>query len=390
MSRLQRLVVSHGLAAVAMAMPWPVLLALTWSHTHSEAALGLVGAARMAPYVLLSWAAGALGDRVPRGLLLKASTQLRMLLLVATTLAVMSDRPGTAVGLATLVVVVGTPAYPAIAAAMPSTAGASSQTATSWLVTLEVSAFVVGPALGGLLLTMMGARAALLAAVLVGAAACLLLAGVPVSSPLRADLPSTRPGRLIGVVLGSPGAVRVIGAVAVINVVIGAIAVALLPLAGRTWGDEHAFGLLTAALGFGALAAPLVRRVLHLSPTALGAALGLVVLPLVAIAAAPTWWWALPPLGLLGAAATEVECVATTIIQRSVPDHARAFTLGLTDTVMVAGALVGASLAPWLALSIGPRLLVLGCAAGTAGLLLLSPTRAKPAEQVTVREPQFT
>jgi MFS family permease len=55
------------------------------------------------------------------------------------------------VGLAVITVAVGTPAYPAAAAAMPSLAGRRSSQLTSFLVTAEVSAFVVGPALGGLL-----------------------------------------------------------------------------------------------------------------------------------------------------------------------------------------------------------------------------------------------
>ncbi len=390
MSRLQRLIASHGLSATAMAMPWPALLAVTWHHTHSGAALGLVGAARMAPYVLLSWAAGSLGDRVPRSVLVKGSTRLRVVLLALTTLAVASDRLGTAVVLATLVVVAGTPAYPAIAASMPATAGARSETATGWLVTLEVSAFVVGPALGGVLLTVAGAQAAVLVAVLVAATASVLLTGVTVGESRPSRGTPAVPERLLPLVLNSAGTARVIAAVAVINLVIGAVGVALLPMAEHTWGDEDAFGLLTAAVGFGALGTPVVRRFLRLPPTAIRAALVLVSLPLLLVAATPAWRWALVPLFMLGAAATEVECVATTIIQRSVPDRARAFALGLTDSVMVTGALIGAVLAPWTAQTFGPRTLLIGCAAATASLLLVGAPR-RPAEQsMTVREPQFT
>jgi hypothetical protein len=72
--RSVRLIASHTCAAIAMAMPWPALLVMTWSATHSELWLGVVGAARMAPYVVLSWLAGALGDRVPRLWLLRVST----------------------------------------------------------------------------------------------------------------------------------------------------------------------------------------------------------------------------------------------------------------------------------------------------------------------------
>ena len=129
-----------------------------------------------------------------------------------------------------------------------------------------------------------------------------------------------RPRGLLRVVLGSADAVGVIIAVAVINVVDGAVFVALLPMAESGWGDAHVFGLVTAALGFGALATPMLRRVLRLPATALRASLLLVVLPLGLVAVSPGWGWAVVPLALLGAASTEVECVATTILQRSVPD----------------------------------------------------------------------
>ena len=52
----------------------------------------------------------------------------------------------------TLAVAVATPAYPAVVAAMPGVAGDQYRRATHLLVTIEVGSFVVGAALGGLLL----------------------------------------------------------------------------------------------------------------------------------------------------------------------------------------------------------------------------------------------
>ena len=377
--RVRRLVLSHAMSAAAMAMPWPVLLALTWQQTHSTTALAVVGALRMAPYVALSWAAGALADRVSRTRLVVASTSVRVLLLLAVTGAVLSGHLAPAVALATLVVAAGTPAYPAIAASIPGLAGHRAETTTGWLVTVEVSAFVVGPAVGGLLLGSVGAEPAMFAAAATGLAGAALMARIRLdANVIRTSAAYDRPRGLLRVVLRSADAVRVIIAVAVINVVDGAVFVALLPMAESGWGDAHAFGLVTAALGFGALATPMLRRVLRLPATALRASLLLVVLPLGLVAVSPGWGWAVVPLALLGAASTEVECVATTILQRSVPDHARAFALGLTDTVMVTGALLGAALAPLTADAIGPRGALLGFAALTA-LLLLRATTAAPA-----------
>ena len=60
------------------------------------------------------------------------------------------------------------------------------------------------------------------------------------------------------------------------------------------------------------------------------------------------------PLAVAGASGTVVECVSTEVLQRSLPDRMRAFALGLADAVMVAAAMLGALVAPWLASMLGP------------------------------------
>ncbi len=397
MTRLQRLVLGHGVAATAMAMPWPVLLVLTWDQTHSDTWLAVVGAARMAPYVALSWAAGSLADRISRTTVIRLSAQARAVLLVGAAIAVHAGHVGAAVALATLTVVAGTPAYPSLAAAMPSTAGRLTDSATSWLVTLEVSAFVVGPAVGGLLLGLAGPDATMTGAALMGCIGVPLLTALRLrpdrAAPSRSRSTATPPAPDVArtrgqvrLVIRSPGAVRVIAAVAAVNFVLGAVGVALLPMADRGWTNVDAFGPLTAAMGLGALAAPAVRRLLRLSPTAVRIALLLVALPLLMVAVTPTWVWALPPLALVGAAATQVECVATSLLQRFVPDVARATALGLADTVMVTGALVGAGLAPWLSVVVGPRLLFVSLAVFTVLVLRSVPRDAHTDERQPARD----
>lgn len=373
-----RLVASHALAAVAMAMPWPALLAATWVVTGSEVWLGVVGAVRMAPYVGLSWLAGSLGDRLPRLRLLRAVTWLRAVLLTGCAVLLAADQVAAAVVVATLVVAVGTPAYPALAAAVPALAGRRSDQVTSLLVTAEVSAFVVGPAIGGLLLGPVGGVASvqLAAALAVGAALLLPSTGTG-SAPAAAALPVRG---LFRVVARSPGAVRAMVAVAVVNAVEAALGLALFTLAVLSWRSGATdFGLATAALGFGALGAP----VLHLLARGFGVAVLLTACGLVAVALSPSVVPALLPLALVGTAGTQVECEATAVLQREVPDRARAFALGLADTVMVSAAMVGAALAPWLAVLVGPRVLVLGLGLVALALLPLTRTAAvrRPSSQ---------
>ena len=63
----RRLLVSHALAAVGMSLPWPLLLraglGAAPATARGDLLLGLTGAARMLPYVALSWATGTLADR---------------------------------------------------------------------------------------------------------------------------------------------------------------------------------------------------------------------------------------------------------------------------------------------------------------------------------------
>ena len=80
-----------------MSMPWPVLLAEVWSATSSDAWLGVTGAARMAPYVLLSAAAGILADRFSRSGVLRWSTVARAGLLAAGAAALLGGHLALAV-----------------------------------------------------------------------------------------------------------------------------------------------------------------------------------------------------------------------------------------------------------------------------------------------------
>ena len=149
---VDRLLGSHALAAIALSLPWPWLLVLVWDETHSPGLLGLAAASRMLPYVVCSWWAARVGDRYRRDRVVRATIVARLVLLGAVPVAVAFDQVAVAVVLAALAVAVATPAYPALAAAMPDAAGDDSDRATELLVTIEVASFVVGPAFGGLLL----------------------------------------------------------------------------------------------------------------------------------------------------------------------------------------------------------------------------------------------
>jgi MFS family permease len=357
---VRKLVASHGLAAVGMSLPWPLLLLLVWQQTHSSLLLGVAGAARMLPYVALSWAAGRLADRYARDLIVKLSVAARIVLLIGVAAALQAGATGVALGAATLAVAAATPAYPALAAAMPAVAGRTTDRATNLLVTCEVASFVVGPSLGGLLLSP-GTRAAvpwLAVAMVAGAAG--LLSDVSLPAP-RAVAARANAGAVATVRRSRPILVA-ITAVSLVNLVIATVGLALLPLAETGWAAPGgtAYGAAVGALGFGAVGGPLLARLASRRGWGVRAWLALLACCLGLVAASPGLGLAVLPLAIGGATAVQVETAATASIQRHAPDSLRASVLGITDTAMVAAALLGALVAPVLAGAMGARALVLG------------------------------
>jgi MFS family permease len=372
--------VAHALASVGMSLPWPLLLVLVWERSGSAALLGVVASLRMLPGVLLSWAAGRLADRHARDRIIRATLLARVLALAVAAAGVALGNAGLAVAACTLAVAAATPAFPAAAAALPGLAGRRYHAATDRLVTVEAASFVVGPALGGLLLVP-AARPWV-----PGVAVLLVAAALPVLAGVRMPAPGTSGVRLTGAspvpsgsgegvrmaLRRSPGIRGSVATLALVNLVVGTVSVALLPLADLRWGGPAAFGVAAAALGFGSLGAPLLsgwragcaRRV-RVGSVCLGVVLLLV-------APAPTVWVAVAPLAVAGMLAVHVEAAATGVLQDGVPDGLRASVLGLADSVMLAAALVGSLAGPMLVEVAGGLPVLLGCAfLAAAGAVLL-------------------
>ena len=66
-----------------------------------------------------------------------------------------------------------------------------------------------------------------------------------------------------------------------------------------------------------------------------------------------------------------MECASTDVLQRSVPDRFRAFSLGLTDSIMVAAAMLGSLLVPLLSRGIGAPEAFVVCGAGVVAAAAL-------------------
>jgi hypothetical protein len=359
---------SHAAGALALSLPWPLLLVLVDEHSNDPVLLGLAGSARMLPFVLCSWLAGRLADACRRDLIVRATLVARGILMLVGALALLSDHVWLAVTSATLAVAVATPAYPALVAAMPGVAGPQRRAATDLLVTIEVAAFVVGAALGGLLLQPATRDLLPWVPVLMTAVALVLILPVSMPAPTHvqgeaAHLSAYRSLR------HAPAAWRAMTVMAAVNLSISVVALALLPMAEHVWSsDATGYGLATGVLGLAALGAPLLR-VLGIAPEQAMRRVLLVLSAGVALViAAPTVGWALAPLALAGAAAVRVEAAATGVLQEQVSDRVRATVLGLNDTVIITAALIGTLIAP-VAIELAGSAAVLGSLAGGTALV---------------------
>jgi MFS family permease len=371
----RRVIASHGIAALAVALPWPLLLVLVHERTEDPLLLGLVGAARLLPYVAVSWATARLADAMRRDLIVRVTLVLRATTLAATAVAVLADHVWLAVAACTLAVAVGTPAYPAQVAAMPGIAGPLRLRATDLLVTIEVAAFVVGAALGGFLLHPATRGLLPWVPVAMTLVALAMILGVSMPTPVRGrgDAHRLSPSAALR---AAPPARRAIAVMAAVNLVIALVAVALLPIAVDTWSSDAAgYGVATGVLGFAAFGAPLLRRLGRSAEHSVGWGLALLAVGLVLVVPAPSLGWALPALTLAGAAAVSIEAGATAVLQEHVPDEVRASVLGLNDTVIIAAALVGSLVAPVAVALVGAAVLL----GGLATTVLLVAWWARPA-----------
>lgn len=373
-----RLIACHALAATAAALPWPALLAAIWQVTDDPGAIGLAGAARFAPCVLLSAFLGGIGDRFGRLRTVRVVTGVRLGLVSVLSAFLMLQLPWAALAAATLTVAAGVPAFPSLAALVPQVSTRPDRD-TNALVTWEISAFVVGPAIGGLLLST-GAAWTVAGCVPLMAAGLLVLPWTGAERPAAGPRPRLRHG--LRVVLAVPIVRRAIATVMMLNAVIGVLGVTLLSLTTTRWDAGVAeFGWLTAVHGFASLAAPALIVVIgRLAPAA--AAQLVVVLPLAALALSPGWTASLVPLALLGAGLTLVECTTTRMLQQWAPASYTALALGVADAALVAAAMTGAVVAPWLLRTAGPVVVLLAAALGCAVVLSwgLRRRRAGPAD----------
>jgi MFS family permease len=412
---LARLLVGEFVSSIGDWLYLVAILILVYSVTEDPFVLGLVGAARVIPYLFLSIPAGIVADRLDRRLVLLSTDVVRGLIMLVIAAVVFADGPVWAViALAILATCFATFFGPAIGAYLPTLVADEEQLgpANSAWSTLDNLAFMIGPAIAGILIATGGlvvafllnaASFAVIAVVLwglprgraTGATAAAAAEPAPAAGPDGATArsgeggdsagvspaPSARPAYLVPLV--GLGIIDVVGSLAGGGLSVLTVIIATTELGG---GDE-ATGFLNAGIGLGGFVGAIVAGALVLRPSlvpvlvagSLVAAVGLA-----GVGYAPALGIAIAAIAVAAAGSLLVEVTSTTVFQRAVPDEIRGRalgTLGTISTVAFAGGSFALPVAAG-AVGAGPVLLATGiavAAAGVAGALLAAPAARRRA-----------
>jgi MFS family permease len=405
---LSRLLVGEFVSSIGDWLYLVAILILVYQVTEDPFILGLVGAARVLPYVFLSVPAGIVADRFDRRLVLLSTDVARGIVMLVIAAVVFADGPiwlviALAIGATCFSAFFG----PAIGAYLPTLVEDEEQLgpANSAWSTLDNLAFMVGPAVAGLLI----AAGGLVIAFLLNAASFAVIAVVlwglprgvvsredavlaeapapanapdvaPVVAPVVAPTPALAPApvpartrgletRILVPLLGL-AVIEVIG-----SVVGGGISVLTVIIATTDLGGgEEATGFLNAGIGLGGFIGALVAGALVLRPSLAPVLIGgsfVYAIGLAALGFAPALGVAIGAITVAAAGSIVIEVSSTTIFQRVVPDGVRGRALGILGTVSILAFALGSLLIPVMADAVGtgPVMAVSAVAVAVAGLV---------------------
>ena len=389
---LARLLTGEFISGIGDWLYLVAILVVVYAESDSPVLLGIVGAARILPYVLLSVPAGIAADRFDRRMVLLVTDLARGLLMLVLVAAVMLDAPTTViVAVSILAACFSTFFGPAIAALLPMLVDERDLgPANSAWATLDNVAFIVGPALAGILLSIGGLEIAFLLNAVSFAIVAAVLWRLPVPTAatpiIRDDGDATTaptPGSgwrelvrpLAGPFLLDSTTSIVGGGLGVLTVV---IAVDVLR------AGEAGTGYLNAATGAGGVIAGVVGGVLLARrlgvPLLLGGVAGGI--GLVWLALAGDLLVAMLAMGVAVAGLFLLDVVNTTLIQRIVPDALRGRAMGVLQTTSAVLYALGSLAMPIIAGEAGVGPVLIGSAVitavGVGGALLLTEGRGEP------------
>jgi MFS family permease len=361
---------------------YEVALAVYAYRAGGATDVGLVALVRLLPAAALAPFAALLGDRYRRRRIMVAADLARVCAMGGAAAGVFAGAPAVVVyGLAVLTALTGTAFGPAQSALLPSLARSPEEltAANATSTTLESVGFFLGPALGGLLLTVTSVGAVFAATAGLFLWSALILGRIHADS--RGD-PSSEPESIVREALaGFRAIVReqrlrlVVGLYGAQTLIAGIMRVLVVVIALRILDlGPSGVGFLNSADGVGALVGVLVLLGV-ITTGRLSGVFGLGILmwgvPLVVLGIRPSVPLALLCFGVVGVGNILVDVAGLTLLQRTAPDEVRARVFGVFESVFLATIGIGAIIAPLLMAAFGPRGALIAAGGGLSAIVLL-------------------
>ncbi len=437
---LTKLLVGEFISGIGDWLYIVAIFVVIYRETNDPAAVGAFGAVRLIPYIVLSVVAGLAADRFDRRLVLLTSDIVRGSMMVIMAVIVAMHGPILLLVAFAMVAAGGsTFFYPAIGAYIPSLAADERQLgpANSAWASLGNVSFIVGPAIGGLLI----AGGDVVLAFVLNAATFIVIAFILWSLPpsiakkepkaeaaadvataaanaadaasvagtvepgaaataaeMAGSVERADAGRVVAPTTPAPAAPearlqwRPLSGLALIQVLVGFLdggiqALTIILAVTVLHAGEEANGYLNAAIGVGGLAGAIVSGVFVLrrrlgGPLLAGAAL--IGAGVAALGGIPVLAVALIAIGISSAGSILLDVVLTTIFQRLVPDELRGRALGLLMTLNTVSGAAGAFVLPVVVSTLGAEVGLGGAGiavfvASVIGTVLLGPATSRPA-----------
>ena len=375
--QLTKLLLGEFVSSIGDWLYLVALVVVVYSETGDPVILGIVGAARLVPYFVLSIPAGVISDRFDRRLILLVSDLARAICMLLLAYLV-----ATAAGILPIAIVTviatcfSTFFYPGFGALMPSLIRDEREfgPANSAWATLDNLAWVIGPAIAGVILVVGTLEMAFLINALTFAVIGVVLWSLPKSPPGSATIPlagsAPRADPLDGKAayeLEAGPVRRVLGLrvprsidmSAVTGVVVldafswlafGGINILLVLLAIDVFkAGDAATGFLNVAIGVGGTFGAILSGVLVLRPRlapallSAGAAMGGAT---VLLGVAPVISVAFLAVAVASVGHLVLDVTRTTIFQRVVPDAYRGRFTGVLMTSSTASEALGTLVVP--------------------------------------------
>ena len=367
------------------------ILVVVYAESNSPVLLGIIGAARILPYVLLSVPAGMVADRFDRKMVLLVTDAARGVIMIGLAVAVSVSSPTwVIIALSILAACFSTFFGPAIGALLPSLVDERDLgTANSAWATLDNVAFIIGPASAGILLASGGLGVAFLINATSFAVVAVILWFLPAPGRPKPKAAIEEGEDATGPDGGWRAMIRPLAGPLVLDsatsFVIGGVNVLTVVIAVDVLGaGESGTGFLQAATGVGGVVAgvsggALLARRLSV-PLVVGGVVGGIGLAWLALSGGLVM--AMIAIGVAVAGLLLLEVVNTTMIQRIVPDELRGRAMGVLQTSSAIVYSLGSLLMPILASVFGVPFVLVAAAvivvAGVAGALVLLQARPAP------------